>query len=143
MDKFIRIPAIIGTAIGILGTLIYIIILTAGDYNHSGLAGFFALISVLLVFCLLSTFWLPTLPESKNAVAMSAGIAFHIASSFTLVLLMAGTVPEMMQLIFPYLTTLLVSFLMMIVLAIAGIVLAKVDFSKFTSQEDRKISMKN
>ncbi len=143
MDKFIRVPAIIGTAIGILATLIYILILTAGDFHHSGLAGFFALMVVLIVFCLLSTFWLPTLPESKNAIAMSTGIAFHVASSFTLVLLMAGTVPDITQLIFPYLTTLLISILMMAVMTIAGTVLAKVDFSKITSQHDRKISMKN
>ncbi|MYL62414.1 hypothetical protein GLW07_03485 [Bacillus hwajinpoensis] len=141
MKKTLYSPIMISFILGLLASLIYSIILAAGGYHHTGLAGFFSILTILVAYLLLSTYWLPTLLEIKTTIALGAGITFHVISSFTLVVMMAGTLPEISELLLPYLSTLLISFLIMIVILIAGIILGKVDFTKFTNR-DKKMSMK-
>ncbi|WP_226654470.1 hypothetical protein [Pseudalkalibacillus hwajinpoensis] len=142
MKKTLYSPVVISIILGLLASLIYTIILAAGGYRHTGLAGFFSILAILVAYLLLSTYLLPTLLEIKTTIALGAGTTFHVISSFTLVVMMAGTLPEMTELFLPYLSTLLISFLMMIVIVIAGFILGKVDFTKLTST-DKKMSMKS
>ena len=141
MKKTLYSPITVSLLLGVLASLIYTIILAAGGYHHTGLAGFLSLLTILVAYLLLSTYLLPTLLEIKTTIALGAGITFHIISSFTLVIMMAGTLPEIPELLLPYLSTLLISFLIMIVILVAGFILEKVDFTKLTSTV-KKMAMK-
>ena len=142
MKKILYSPIFISIILGVLSAVIYTIILAAGGYHKTGLAGFFSIFTILVAYLLLSTYWLPSLHEIKTTVALGAGITFHVISSFTLVVMMAGTLPEMSELLLPYLSTLLISFLIMIFILVAGLITQKIDFTKLTST-DKKISMKS
>ncbi|TKD70582.1 hypothetical protein [Pseudalkalibacillus hwajinpoensis] len=141
MKKLLYEPGMIGSVLGIIGSLIYILILTAGGYSHTSLAGFISLLSVIIGYYLLSTFWLPALLESKETVALSTGIAFHTTASFSLVFMMAGSLPEVRELIIPYISTLLFSLLMISLLTISGLVLSKLEFNRTNSQSETKVSI--
>ena len=141
MKKILYSPLVVSLLLGLLASLIFTIILGAGSYHHTGLAGFFSVLVILVAYILLSTYWLPTLLEMKTTIALGAGMTFHIISSFTLVVMMAGTLPEIPELLFPYLSTLLISFLTMIVILVAGFLLEKVNFTNLIST-DKKMSMK-
>ncbi|WP_347548358.1 hypothetical protein ABFG93_12490 [Pseudalkalibacillus hwajinpoensis] len=143
MKRILSSKALPGSMIGITCTLIYILILAAGDYNHTGLASFFGLLSALILYSLLSTFWLPTLHESKETVSLSAGITFHVASSFSLVIMMARSIPELQNLIIPYLITMLVSLFMILLLLINSVVLSKINITTSSSANEKKLSIKS
>ncbi|MBN8208669.1 hypothetical protein JI666_07920 [Bacillus sp. NTK071] len=134
-------PGIIGSMIGFIGSLVYILILTAGGFSHTTLAGVISLVIVLFGYYLLSTLWLPTLLESKEAVALSTGIAFHICASFSLVFMMAGSLPEIRELILPYTSTLLFSLTMIALLIISGFILSKLEHKKVNSHSETKVSI--
>ena len=142
MKKILYSPIIVSFILGLLASVIYTIILAAGGYHHTGLAGFFSILALVVAYLLLSTYWLPTLLETKTTIALGAGVTFHVISSFTLVVMMAGTLPEISELLLPYLSTLLISFLVVIIIVIAGFIFEKVDFTKLTST-DKKMSIKN
>ncbi|MCA0170540.1 hypothetical protein [Bacillus sp. RAR_GA_16] len=142
MKKILYSPIIVSFILGLLASVIYTIILAAGGYHHTGLAGFFSILALVVAYLLLSTYWLPTLLETKTTIALGVGVTFHVISSFTLVVMMAGTLPEISELLLPYLNTLLISFLVMIIIVIAGFIFEKVDFTKLPST-DKKMSMKS
>lgn len=141
MKKTLYSPIFISFILGVLSSLIYTIILAAGGYHHTGLGGFFSILTILVAYLLLSTYWLPTLLEIRTTIALGAGITFHVISSFTLVVMMAGTLPEISELLLPYLNTLIISFLIMIFVLMTGYITRKVDFTKLMST-DKKMSMK-
>ncbi|WP_305912389.1 hypothetical protein [Guptibacillus hwajinpoensis] len=141
LNKLLYTPGVIGSVLGIVASLIYILILIAGGYSYTTLAGFMSLLIVIIGYYILSTFWLPALHKSKETVALSTGIAFHVAASFSLVLMMAGTLPEIHELILPFASTLLFSLIMITLLVISGFVLSKLEFNKDHSQKERKVSI--
>ncbi|MGE6205240.1 hypothetical protein [Guptibacillus hwajinpoensis] len=143
MKKYLYSSPAIGFSLGLLASLIYTIILAAGGYQYTGLAGFFSLLIILVGYFLLSTFWLPTLLKTRYTIALISGITFHTVSSFTLVFMMAGTLPNISELLFPYLTTLVFSFLLMIAIIVAGVILSKVDLTKFFEMSQKKFSIKS
>lgn len=141
LNKLRYTPGAIGSVLGITGSLIYILILTAGGLSYTTLAGIMTLLSVIIGYYLLSTFWLPTLHQSKETVALSTGIAFHVTASFSLVFMMAGTLPEIHELILPFTSTLLFSLIMISLLVISGFILSKLEFNKNHPQNEQKVSM--
>lgn len=141
LNKLLYKPGVIGSVLGITGSLIYILILTAGGYSYTTLAGFMSLLIVIIGYYLLSTHWLPALHKSKEAVALSTGITFHVAASFSLVFMMRGTLPEIHELILPFTSTLLFSLIMISLLTITGFVLSKMEYKRVDSHKETKISI--
>ncbi len=135
-------PVTIGIGIGILATLMYVLLLEAGNFQHSVMSGSIALILVLIIFSILGIAWMPSLIERRESLSLSAGITFHVLSSFSIVFLLAESIPGLQQLILPYLSTLIFSLLMIGLIILNGFVLTKINFSKLQTSLSKRIPIK-
>lgn len=136
-------PLSIGIGIGIISTVFYIILLGVGNFEHPVFSGLLTMFLALLLYSFLSIVWLPSLLESRETTATSAGITFHVVSSFSIVFLLTGSLPGLKHLIIPYLSTLGFSLLLMGLMMVNGFILTKVDFSKLQTTIVKKIPLKN
>lgn len=135
-------PASIGAGIGIVSTLIYIVLLAVGNFQHNLVLGTLTLFLALITYSILAIGWMPSLLESRESVGLAAGITFHVLASFSIVFLLADSIPGVLQLILPYLSTLVFSLLMIGLLIVNGYILTKINFSKLQTTLSKKIPLK-
>ncbi|MCA0988942.1 hypothetical protein [Guptibacillus algicola] len=135
-------PVSIGAGIGIVSTLIYIVLLQLSNFQHNVIYGILTMVLALIIYSIVAIGWMPSLLESRESVGLSAGITFHVLSSFSIVFLLAESIPGLLQLVLPYLSTLVFSLLMIGLLILSGYILTKVNVSKLQTTLSKKIPLK-